>query len=183
MDPFKIIILLAAFALLLVVGRMLSSASDVHAASLPRPSKAGSDPGDPSAPGEPGEQRRPALTGAEIEFPVKLPPVTRSSDGTYNRPVFLNYFFNKIDLETGPIDPACFFDEFTLHAEDPESGQKLTFEYTVATPAGLRQVMEQEKFASLYMDGKTVIVARWDLATILGTISDEIMKSYSHGGD
>ena len=138
MDPIKIVIFIAAFALLLWVGRMLASAGEVHAASLPTPSPTPDD----SAGGE--ETRRPVLTGAEIDFPIKLPPVRRMADGTYNRPVFLNYYFGKTDLEKGPPDPASFFDEFTLEAEDPETGQKQVFEYTVATPAGVRQVMVRE---------------------------------------
>ena len=173
MDPIKIVIFIAAFGLLLLVGRMLASAGEVHASSLPPPSL---PPDDPSGAGE--ESRRPVLTGAEIEFPIKLPPVKRMPDGTYNRPVFLNYYFNKTDLVKGPPDQASFFDEFTLEAEDPETSQKQIFEYTVATPAGLRQIMDQEKFASLYIESKTVIVERWDLPLILETISEEIMKSY-----
>jgi hypothetical protein len=173
LDPIKIVIFIAAFGLLLLVGRMLASAGEVHASSLPPPSL---PPDEPSGAGE--ESRRPPLTGAEIEFPIKLPPVKRTPDGTYNRPVFLNYYFGKTDLVKGPPDPASFFDEFTLEAEDPETGQKQVFEYTVATPTGLRQTMDQEKFASLYIESKTVIVDRWDLPLILETISEEIMKSY-----
>lgn len=175
MDPIKIVIFVAAFGLLLLVGRMLASAGEVHAASLPRPLTPRDEPS--VAPEEP---RRPRVTGAEIDFPIKLPPVKRSSDGTYNRPVFLNYYFGKTDLVKGPSDPTSFFDEFTLEAEDPETGQKQIFEYTVATPSGVREVMDQEKFASLYIEAKTVIVARWDLPLILETISEEIMKSYRH---
>jgi hypothetical protein len=40
--------------------------------------------------------------------------------------------------------------------------------------------MDEEKFASLYLDGGAIIVPRWDLANILHTVVDEIMKSYSH---
>jgi hypothetical protein len=173
LDPIKIVIFIAAFALLLLLGRMLASAGEVHASSLPPPSF---PPDESSGAGE--ESLLPAPTGAEIEFPIKLPPVTRMPDGTYNRPVFLNYYFGKTDLVKGPPDPASFFDEFTLEAEDPETGQQQIFEYTIATPAGLRQVMDQEKFASLYIESKTVIVVRWDLSLILETISEEIMKSY-----
>lgn len=175
MDPIKIVIFIAAFGLLLLVGRMLASAGEVHAAALPRPSTPRDEPDV-----VPGENKRPALIGAEIEFPIKLPPVKRMPDGTYNRPVFLNYYFAKTDLVNGPADPTSFFDEFTLEGEDPATGHKQIFEYTVATPAGLRQVMDQEKFASLYIESKTVIVARWELALILETISEEIMKSYGH---
>lgn len=178
LDPTKIVIFIAAFALLLLVGRMLASAGEVHAAALPRPSTPGDEPAI-----APEETRRPAPTGAEIEFPIKLPPVKRMRDGTYNRPVFLNYYFGKTDLVKGPPDPASFFDEFTLEAEDPETGQKQIFEYTVATPAGVRQVMDQERFESLYIDSQTVIVSRWDLPLILETISEEIMKRYGHKDD
>jgi hypothetical protein len=182
LDPVKVILFLAVLAALLVLGRILSSSSEVHASRLPPP-----DPADGSvAPGAdadsvpPAGQRRLPLTGAEFGFPFRIPPVTRLQDGTYNRPNFMDYHFSKTDLVQGPADPECFFDELCLKAQDPENGHAWNYYFTVATPSGLRKVMDEEKFASLYLDGGAIIVPRWDLANILHTVVDEIMKSYSH---
>jgi hypothetical protein len=179
-DPVKIIIFLATFGLLLLLGRMLSSSSEVHAAELPRPAGLGIAPATAEEGGDSDDQEGAALTGAEIAFPIQIPPVTRMDDGRYNRPNFLNYYFSKTDLVRGPDDPTCFFDELTLEAQDPESEHIWNYVFTVATPSGLRQVMDEEKFASLYLDGGAVIVPRWDLPMILHTAVDEIVKKYRH---
>ncbi len=180
MDPVKVIIFLAAFAVLLLIGRMLSSASEVHAAELPRPGAPGSAPAVASEGGDSNKQEGAALTGAEIAFPIQIPPVTRMDDGRYNRPNFLNYYFSKTDLVRGPDDPTCFFDELTVEAQDPESEHIWNYVFTVASPSGFRKVMEEENFASLYLDGGAVIVPRWDLSMILHTVVDEIVKKYRH---
>jgi hypothetical protein len=180
LDPIKIVIFLAVFALLLVVGRMLSAYSEVHAAQLPytasrRDAELGED-------GEDKRSPQPALTGADIEFPIALPPITRLGDGLYNRPIVRNYYFAKIDLVRGPDDPDSFCDEFYIELQDPESEHVWTYDYTVASPAGLQQVMNTEKFDSLYLAGNVVIVVRWDLRMILQTIMDEVMKAYGPAG-
>jgi hypothetical protein len=182
LDPVKVILFLAVFAALLVLGRILSSSSEVHAAPQPPPGPAdGSvDTGADDDAALPDGGGRLPLTGAEFGFPFKLPPVTRLGDGTYNRPNFVDYYFSKTDLVRGPADPDCFFDELCLKAQDPANGNTWDWNYTVATPSGLRKVMDDEKFASLYLDGAAIIVPRWDLANILHTVVDEIMKSYSH---
>lgn len=177
MDPVKIVVFLAFFVLLLVIGRMLASSSEVHAEQLPHP-----DPPPSSrvaADHDVREQsRQPAVTGAEIDFPIPLPSIQRTAEGTYNRPIVRNYYFGKTDLVRGPADPASFCDEFYLELQDPESEHIWTYDYTVTTPSGLQQVMNSEKFDSLYLAGNVVVVARWDLRMILHTVMDEIMKSY-----
>jgi hypothetical protein len=176
LDPVKIIIFLAVFAILLLIGRRLASSSEVHAAQLPRPAV---DARESSAA---EDSSQPALTGAEIDFPIQLPPVTRLGDGRYNRPNVLNYYFAKIDLVRGPEDPTAFCDEFYIQFHDPESEQKWTDDYTVATPSGLQRVMSSERFDSLYLAGNVVVVTRWDLRLILQTIMEETMKTYSSAG-
>jgi hypothetical protein len=177
LDPVKIVIFLAFFGLLLVVGRMLAASSEVQASQLPRPEQ---QPGSAVATNDYRSQdsRQPGVTGAEIEFPIALPPIQRTADGLYNRPIVRNYYFGKTDLVRGPADPASFCDEFYLELQDPESEHVWTDDYTVATPSGLQQVMNSERFDSLYLAGNVVLVARWDLRMILHTIMDEIIKSY-----
>ena len=182
MDPLKIVIFIAAFALLLLVGRILSAKSDVHAASLPLPKPQGKDPETAEIVDSNGRSR-PAVTGAEIDFPVPVPPVVRQDDGTFNRPNFLNYYFARTDLLRGPADPTSFCDELSLEAQDPGNEHVWTYKFTVATPTGLRQILENEKFSSLYFEGALVVVARWDLAAIMQAVTEEIIKSYSHKDD
>jgi hypothetical protein len=175
-DPVKITIFLAAFGLLFLIGRALSSSSEVHAAM--RPSQRGDTLGPVEADAE--EQTQPALVGSEIEFPIQIPPMKQRLDGTFNRPIFTNYYFAKIDLLRGPADPDCFVDEFTLQTQDPGTEERITYQYTVATPAGLRQYLEEERFDSLYIEARTVIIARWDLGLILRTVIDQIMQESAH---
>lgn len=179
MDPLKIIVFLAVFGLLLLLGRLLSSSSEVHAAELPHPSpQPGGAPQIAEESGDSEGRPQPVLTGAEIDFPVPLPPVRLLEDGRFNRPNILNYHFAKTDLLRGPADSSCFYDELFIQAQDPQSEHVWTYAYTVATPAGLRQFMEEQKFDSLYFDRAVIIVPRWDLAMILHTVTEEIMKSY-----
>jgi hypothetical protein len=181
-DLAKIILFIVVFAALLVLGRILSSSSEVHASTM-SPGRPGEGPAEPASGDDDqlseGNRHHP-LTGAEFGFPFRVPPVTRLEDGTYNRPNFVDYYFSKIDLSRGPDDPECFFDELCLKAQDPGNGHNWDTYYTVATPSGLRKVMEDERFASLYLDGGAIIVPRWDLANILHTVVDELMKDYGH---
>jgi len=165
---------------LLVLGRLLSRTSEVHAASLPRPEPQSGNTGPlVVAPVDSETSQTPGLIGAEIAFPIQLPPVKQREDGTYNRPEILNYYFAKTDLVYGPADPDSLFDELTIETLDPGNNLVLNYLYTVATPAGLRRAMDQDKLASLYLDQiPVVIVPRWDLALILETVVEEIMKSY-----
>jgi hypothetical protein len=180
MDPLKIILFAAAFLALLFLGRLLSRTSEVHAASLPRPEPKSANTGPfVVAPADMPTAQAPALIGAEIAFPIQLPPVKRREDGTYNRPEILNYYFRKTDLVRGPADPDSLFDELTIETLDPGNNLVLNYGYTVATGAGLRRAMEEDKLASLYLDAlPVIIVPSWDLALILETAVEEIMKSY-----
>ncbi len=186
MDPVKILIYVAAFVLLLYIARALARSSEIRG-GMPHgmSSVAESHPVDPPVP-EPAladnGKKKPAAIGKELGFPIRLPAITRDADGKFNRPEFLNYYFSKIDLVTGPPDPDSFFDELYLQARDPASGHTWTYEYTVATPSGLTEIMRTERFESLYFEDPVLIVARWDLKVILQTVSEEIMKSYGRAG-
>jgi hypothetical protein len=173
LDPaIKIAIFLAAFGLLLVIGRMLSSASEIHASTLPHPHL-----GDPIAPAAESEERQePALVGSEIAFPIQLPLRQRLPNGTFNRPIITNYYFAKTDLVQGPSDPSSFVDEFTVEVMDPETDARMKYLYSVATPAGLRRYLDEQHFDSLYMYSGTVIVSRWDLGMILQTVVEQMMQ-------
>jgi hypothetical protein len=179
LDPVKILIFVGAFLLLLLLGRMLSAASEVHAHELPHDG-AGLLPvqavDEPQARGE-------GLTGAEIGFPFSLPPVEQDEKGAFNRPYYNNYYFAKTDLLRGPADPRSFCDELFLVLQDPGSEQTWETKYTVATPSGLQQLMNQEQYVSLYLDAPVIVVSEWNLSTILRTVVDEDLKKYGSGGE
>jgi hypothetical protein len=180
-DLAKIAIFVAAFVLLLLIGRLLARVGEVHASELPPP-QPGVDPvvAGANAPLSYVSEKRPAqsLTGAEVGLPSQITPVKRLDDGGFNRPYVSNYYFQKTDLVQGPADPACFCDDLYLLLQDPESQQRWYNKYTVATPAGLRQLMDQQKFESVYLDSDVVIVSRWDLGVILHTVIDELEQTY-----
>src|SRR5262249_7598975 len=124
MDPIKVIIFVAAFLLLLLLGKKLSSGGDSYAATLPpdafRP--------EPAAVEEEEEDKplnKPTLVGADLPFPVSLPAIERDADGKYNRPEFLNYYFDNIDLRSGPEDPESFCDDFFVEIRDIEHNHSM----------------------------------------------------------
>jgi hypothetical protein len=186
LDLLKILIFLGAFLLLLFLGRLLSAHSETRPSLGPGPlqPEAGSGFFQPQAPGpvlvstpQTSSGKTPA-TGAEFGFPVPIPPVKQDAEGKFNRPYFLNYYFSKIHLETGPTDPTCFCDDFFLQAQDPGNDYVWNYKYVVATPSGLQKLMNTEAYASLYFDDPVVVVSRWDLRVILSTVVEEIIKSY-----
>jgi hypothetical protein len=187
MDPVKVIIFVAAFLLLLLLGRKLSGSGDTH--DFPKPfegsmpsvgSSALSIPVDEDEDSTPVRSR---LAGADLPFPIKLPEIERREDGRYNRPEFLNYYCEKTDLETGPIDPSNFCDDFYVMTRDVDSNYERHYRYLVATPMGLQSVLTAKRLPALYIDGQTVIVPRWDLPLILDTVVKQIMKAYAEPDD
>jgi hypothetical protein len=174
-DPTKIVIFVAAFLLLLLLGRKLSAMGESRVPMLP-------PEGVRTGTAETSEQEisrgKPVLVGSDLPFPINLPEIEQDADGKYNRPVFLNYYFGKINLQSGPESPDAFCDEFFLQARDPDNRHTFTYRYTVATPAGLQRVMDLEHLPSLYLGTQVVIVPRWDVRLILETVIDQILELY-----
>jgi hypothetical protein len=127
------------------------------------------------------DSKGPAVIGAELPFPVSLPPVERLPDGHYNRPSVLNYYFSNLDLKAGPPNPRSFCDQLFVEFEAPETGARWTNEYTVATPFGLQDLLDQTG-QRLAFDGTVIIVPRWNMAQILTTVLDDVMERYAHMG-
>lgn len=176
MDPIKIIIFVAAFLLLLLLGRKFSATEEVHASppELPQPF-----PQTTSQIIEEVEKpKTPAAVGADLPFPLTLPELELREDGTYNRPEFINYHFGQIDLITGPPNPTSFCDEFFIEVRDPKKDFTGTYKYLVATPAGLQTEMDSERVPMLNLGDQTIIVSRWDLALILDAVVKDIIKTY-----
>jgi hypothetical protein len=111
MDPVKVIIFVAAFLLLLVLGRKLSAMGESSITPVaPLPELAVVEPTVIAAPRP--KRKEPAVVGAELPFPIHVPPINRDEDGRYNRPEFLNYYFEERDLVRGPENPGSFYDDF-----------------------------------------------------------------------
>ena len=175
MDPVKVIIFVAAFLLLLLLGRKLSAMGESRVSMLP---PEGFRPETAVAIEEEPRRNRPAVVGADLPFPINLPEIECDADGRYNRPEFLNYYFGKIKLQSGPDNPESFCDEFFLQARDPGNQHAFTYRYTVATPAGLQHAMDSERLPSLYLGTQVVIVPRWDVPLILETVVKHILELY-----
>lgn len=187
MDPVKVIIFVAAFLLLILLGKKLSGSGDGYEFSVPvaRSMAAVESPVSPFQADE-DDDSGPTLTrlvGADLPFPIKLPDIERNPDGRYNRPEFQNYYFEKTDLKFGPPDPGSFYDDFYVMARDLENGYPVLYKYLVATPAGLQSAMATDHLPALFIDGQTVIVPRWDVPLILETVVKQIMKDYTEPDD
>ena len=183
MEPVKVIIFVAAFVLLLLLGRKLSGSGNAY---IVPPFEGQPQPVQDTTIGaveEPAATGPSRLVGADLPVPIHLPGIERNQDGRYNRPEFENYYFEDIDLKTGPVDPTTFCDELYIVARDIESNNSAYYKYLVATPAGLQAAMAAERLPALYIDDQTIIVSRWDLPLILGTATKQIMKAYAEPRD
>ena len=176
MDPVKVVIFIVAFLLLLLLGRKLSSFSE-STMITPPPGSGIDGPAVVTAPRMTGKE--PAVVGADLPFPIHIPEIKRDADGRYNRPEFLNYYFEETDLVRGPENPAAFYDDFYLLVRDIGNSHTALYKYFVATPAGLQKAMDDEHLPALYLEDQTLIVPRWDVPLILDTAVKDIMKSYA----
>jgi len=178
MDPVKVVIFVVAFLLLLLLGRKLSSFSE-STMIVPPPGSGIDEPAVVAAPRTTGKE--PAMVGADLPFPINIPEIKRDADGRYNRPEFLNYYFEETDLVRGPENPAAFYDDFYLLVRDIENSHTALYKYFVATPAGLQKAMDDERLPALYLEEQSLIVSRWDVPLILDAVVKDIMKSYAEG--
>jgi hypothetical protein len=187
MDPIKVIIFVAAFLLLLLLGRKLSGSGDAY--EFPAPFEGSMPPiGGPALPVHVDEDEHSPpdtsrVVGSDLPFPVKLPEIECNQDGRFNRPEFLNYYFGKTDLKSGPPDPTNFYDDFYVMTRDIESNYERHYKYLVATPTGLQSVLASKRLPALYIEDQTVIVPRWDVPLILETVIKQIMKTYAEPDD
>lgn len=70
-----------------------------------------------------------------------------------------------------------------MHYQDPSNDATWEAHYVVATPAGLQQELDTETSSSLYFEVPVIIVPKWDLAAILKTVLEEVMKSWGTPSD
>jgi len=176
-DPIKLVIFIAVFAALLLLGRKLSSSDSSHAVPGPsiRPAAYGMKVDEEACD---DVEILPATVGADLPFPIFVPSIEMDKDGRYNRPEFSNYYFEEIDLVRGPDDPQCFIDQFFMEVRDLRSGYPGTYRYTVATPSGLQKTLDSTHVPALAVGQQMIIVSRWDLPLILQTVVAQILKAY-----
>jgi hypothetical protein len=179
MDPVKVVIFVVAFLLLLLLGRKLSSGTESTSIE-PYP---GQLPTEALGYEEHGPVKKPAVIGADLPFPIHIPEIVQDQDGRFNRPEFLNYYFEKTDLLSGPADPSAFYDHFYLEIRDIESNRPGLYKYFVATPLGLQKALAREKLPALYLQEHSLIVARWDVPLILEAVVDQVIEIYAGGDD
>jgi hypothetical protein len=182
-DPIKVVIFVAAFLLLLLLGRKLShfSESTITTPVAPLPEPISDEPAVIAPPRS--TRKQPAVIGADLPFPIHVSAIKRDADGRYNRPEFLNYYFEETDLVRGPENPAAFYDDFYLLVRDIENSHTSLYKYFVATPAGLQKAMDEEHLPALYLEEQSLIVSRWDVPLILDTVVKDVMKSYAERKD
>ena len=173
MESVKIAIFLLFFVAFIIVARRVFSGGGGTQYS---PDYKPSPPPDPSD--NFASSKRPAVIGSELPFPTEVAPVQRSDDGRYNRPNVLNYYFSNLDLQTGPENPRSFCDQLFVQFEAPETGERWTNEYVVATPFGLQDLTDQTG-QNLTFNGTIIIVPRWSMAEILKTVLDDVMEKYA----
>jgi hypothetical protein len=163
-----------------VVTRRLFSGEPTYSPEQipPSPSQA-----DIQSMGVSGLRNQPAVTGAELNLPLRLPVRERLPNGEFNRPEVSNYYFKKLDLVHGPDDPLVFCDEFYVEFRQPEEFQPMTgspawtVEYLVATPGGLQKMLSGPE-PHLFLSGDAIIVPRWDVPELLRIIVEDMTRKY-----
>ena len=73
--------------------------------------------------------------------------------------------FAHFDAVPGPPDPESFADELIVELYDSVSDFRWTSTYVVATPAGIRKMMDEERWSFFYAT-EVFVVRRYDLQTI-----------------
>jgi hypothetical protein len=87
------------------------------------------------------------------------------------------YYFRETDLETGPADPADFYDELFIELREADSGQTWQNSIHVATPRALDRVMAEENWDSV-IGTELLIVRRYDRETILHGALNHLEELY-----
>jgi hypothetical protein len=73
--------------------------------------------------------------------------------------------FSHFDVVPGPPDPENFADELIIELYDSVSDFRWTVTYVVATPAGIRKLMDDEQWKFFYAT-EIFVVRRYDLQII-----------------
>lgn len=91
----------------------------------------------------------------------------------------LNFF--QFDAVPGPPDPECFVDELVVELFDPVEEYRWTLTFVVATPAGIRKLMDDERWSFFYST-EIFIVRRYDFPTIRQAVYGRIKELHEDVG-
>lgn len=94
---------------------------------------------------------------------------------TLGRVRVTQFNFTHFDAAPGPPDPDSFADELILELYDSVSDFRWTATYVVATPSGIRKLMDDERWSFFYAT-EIFIVRRYDLDTIRKAVYGRIKE-------
>ena len=154
----KMLLFFGALVGLILLGRWISSRSDVSV----------HDPALMS------HTSTPAVHA--VEPPDKPHPDSPVHSETDFGPVILRkFYFGNFDALSGPADPASFVDEVTIEVVFKDTGVVVENTFTVATPLGLSQLMAAKEWGILYSPD-VFVVTRYDLQTLREAIMERFLE-------
>jgi hypothetical protein len=159
-DNLKLAIFAGAIAGLPLPGRRLSGTAPQDPADqyLP-PADLEPEPDDDS-------ELPPAAVGADVGLPLRVAQMIREMPED-ERPKILNYYFEQIDLKTGPAEPADFLDRVFVQIETDDGKPFTSPAVVVTTPTALARLLREPRRTGIYA-ASYIIVDRFDMAAILG---------------
>lgn len=89
--------------------------------------------------------------------------------------------FLHFDAVPGPPDPECFVDELIVELLDPVEDYRWTVTFVVATPAGVRKLMDDERWSFFYST-EIFVVRRYDFPTIRQAVYGRIKEIHEDVG-
>lgn len=174
---FKIAALAACGFLLFYVARAFSGSSSNNLAQQPLANNV-----PPPDLAEPDRKTPVPRVGSEIPFPLNIHELEAELEEKYGpeffRPRILNYYFSQIDLETGPMDPTNFCDQFSIEFENPSDGYSWTSSAMVTTPKGLGRMMDEERKDAIW-ERNMLVVKRYDLRLILRSFLEDMAELHA----
>ena len=154
----KLLVMLAALIALFLVGRWISARAESSA----------HDPTLIQHEAPPAQ----AVILPRDAVPDPNAPVHPEMD--FGSVVLKKLYFDTFDAVSGPTDPLRFADDMTIEVYFKQTGSVFENTYTVATPAGLDQLLRDKNWDILYSP-EIFIVNRYDLKLIRETILERIV--------
>jgi hypothetical protein len=167
-DSAKIIVLLCAFAGLYGLSRWSSRITDAI----------------PPVPEPPPEPERSSTAGSQRVWP-KIVPIdsrpqfqrtTEYSESELEPIRVTNTYFRTFDYLPGPPDPATFADELFVELYNAETGHQWTVSYFVASPDGIRELLDREKWQYAHT-GDVILVRRYDPKVVRQAVLEDLIES------
>lgn len=118
--------------------------------------------------------------GPHNQAPMALDPqevvASFPVDPELGRIQITKFFFKKLDALPGPPDPLTFADELTVELYDPDSEQRWSQSYFVASPEGLGQVLRDKSWKYLYA-AEMLVLPKYDLEEIRRAVVSRFVET------